>query len=184
MPIHRNAANLTVTAVNAWRDGCLDSDWAAALLASDELPLKHARRGDESDVEDVLSTMRQLAGELEPVFSAPDAAVAAARLNDLLSTVDVQISISIGDVVWGPHLHFDAHHDGFAERLRVNCLVSIATVLADAEGAMRIGECAAATCCHVFVDFSRAGRQVYCSRRCATRSHVEAHRARLQRSSR
>lgn len=184
MPIHRNAANLTVTAVNAWRDGHLDTDWAAALLASDELPLKHARRVDESGVEDLLTTMRRLAEELEPVFSAADAATAAARLNDLLSTVDVQISISIGDPVWGPHLHFDAHHDGFGERLRVNCLVSIATVLADAEGAMRIGECASTTCRHVFVDFSRAGRQLYCSRRCATRSHVEAHRARLQRSAR
>ncbi|WP_319450014.1 MULTISPECIES: CGNR zinc finger domain-containing protein [unclassified Mycobacterium] len=183
MPIHRSAANLTVMIVNAWRDGLLDADWAAALLDSDALPLQHERRGDESDLDEMLCTMRRLAGELEPVFSAADAATAASRLNDLLSTVDVQVSVSIGDV-WAPHLHFDAHHDGLAERLRVNCLVSIATVLADAEGAMRIGECASPSCGHVFVDFSRSGRQLYCSRRCATRSHVAAHRVRLQRNSR
>ncbi|MGH3641514.1 MAG: CGNR zinc finger domain-containing protein [Mycobacterium sp.] len=176
MPVLRRSADLTVDAVNAWRDGVLDERWVAALLTSD-LPLQHERRGDESDVDQLLHEMRRLAQDLEPVFSAVEPAGAAHRLNELLATVNVQVSVSIGDV-WASHLHFDAHEDGLAERLRVNCLVSIATVLADAKGAMRIGECASGICRHVFVDFSRSGRQLYCSRRCATRSHVEAHRAR------
>jgi predicted RNA-binding Zn ribbon-like protein len=176
MPVHRRSACLTVDAVNAWRDGVLDERWVVTLLASD-LPLQHERRGDESDVDGLLHEMRRLAQDLEPVFCSVDAASAAHRLNELLATVNVGVSVSIGDV-GAPHLHFDAHEDGLAERLRVNCLVSIATVLADAQGAMRIGECASETCRHVFVDFSRSGRQLYCSRRCATRSHVEAHRAR------
>lgn len=154
MPMHRTATELTVDAVNACRDGLLDEDWAAELLASDRLPLHHVRRHGESDADDLVATMRQLAWELGPVFSAGDAAVAAERLNALLATVNVQISVSIGDA-WAPHLHFDAHDDGLAERLRVNCLVSIATVLVDPKGVLRVGECASLACTHVFVDFSR-----------------------------
>ncbi|MDN5726586.1 MAG: CGNR zinc finger domain-containing protein [Propionibacteriales bacterium] len=178
MPVHRRAAELTVDVINARRDGLLDHVWAAELITRDPLPVQHRRRVEEVDVNDLEHTMRRLADELHPVFTAPDAGTAAIRLNEVLATVVVQVSVSINEA-WAPHLHFDAHHDGLAERLRVNCLVSIATVLADQSGAMRLGECAGEGCRHVFVDFSRSGHQLFCSRRCATRTHVSAHRRRL-----
>ncbi|MGC9538934.1 CGNR zinc finger domain-containing protein [Streptomyces sp. UG1] len=45
----------------------------------------------------------------------------------------------------------------------------------------RLGRCSAPGCRTVFVDVSRNGRRAYCSRLCATRVHVSAHRDRKQR---
>lgn len=175
--VHRGAAQLTVDIVNAWRDGSLDAEWAAALADRDPLPVRHARRDTDLGGDDWLDALVRLAEDVAPVFATRDPAAAADLLNDLLARLDVQISVSIGDR-WPPHLHFDAYGDGLGERLRVNCLTAIAALLADPASAMRIGECASSSCGSVYADFSRSARQRFCSRRCATRSHVSEHRRR------
>lgn len=179
--VHRNAVQLTVEVVNARRDGTLDRAWADALADREELPVRHRRRAADRDDDSLPAALVDLADDIAPVFAAPDAAAAAARLNDLLAVVDVQVSVSISDA-WPPHLHFDAYGDDLGERLRVNCLTAVAALLADPAAAMRIGECASPSCSHVYADFSRAGRQRFCTRRCATRSHVSEHRRRVERA--
>ncbi|MGF0313908.1 CGNR zinc finger domain-containing protein [Rhodococcus sp. IEGM1428] len=47
-------------------------------------------------------------------------------------------------------------------------------MLADPSGALRLGVCD--SCEQAFVDFSRSARQRFCTRRCATRTHVRQHR--------
>lgn len=175
--VHRAAAELTVAVVNASRDASLDADWTAALVARESLPVRHGPRSTDSDAASVHRVLVRLAEDVGPVFTAPDATTAAARLNGLLASVDVQVSVSISDA-WPPHLHFDAYGNELGDRLRVNCLTAIAALLADSASAMRIGECASPACEYVYVDFSRSARQRFCSRRCATRSHVSDHRRR------
>lgn len=174
--MHRPAAELAVEIVNAWKAHSLDTDWVAALLARELLPIKH--RGSIASTEAVRAhaVLQQFARDVSPVFEAQDAATAAETLNEVLASVDVRVAVSISDE-FAPHLHFDATSDGVAERLRANCLVALATVLADPGGALRLGVCD--SCANVFVDFSRSARQRFCTRRCATRSHVRQHRMRV-----
>lgn len=181
LAVHRRAAELAVDIVNAWRDDNLDVGWVDALAEREPLPIRHSRRRSEASSPVLAEALRELAGDLSPVFAAPDVAHAADSLNVLLADLDVQVSVSISDE-WPPHLHFDAYASDVGDRLRVNCLMAIASVLADQSEVMRIGECASTSCDHVYVDQSRSGRQRFCSRRCATRSHVSEHRRRTART--
>ena len=77
----------------------------------------------------------------------------------------------------GPHLHVERPEATAAERLRANTLMGLAAVLCDG-GRLRVGTCDADSCDRVYVDTSRNARRRFCSDRCATRTHVAAHRAR------
>ena len=176
--VHRNAAELAVEIVNATRDGELDRAWASALSEREVLPVRHGPRAADPGGEALRRSLTVLAADLAPVFGAGELGTAAARLNDLLATLDLQVSVSVGRS-WPPHLHFDAYGGTLGERIRVNCLTAIAALLADPSSALRIGECAAPSCDHVYADCSRSARQRFCSRRCATRSHVSEHRRRV-----
>ncbi|UYM06524.1 CGNR zinc finger domain-containing protein [Solicola gregarius] len=177
LAVHRRAAELAVDIVNAWRDDELDTDWVAALAEREPLPIRHSRRRSESRGSELAVALCALAEDISQVFGAADARQAAAVLNPLLADLDLQVSVSIGDDA-PPHLHFDAYASDLGDRLRVNCLLAVASVLADPAEVMRIGECAAPSCTHVYVDHTRSARQRFCSRRCATRSHVSEHRRR------
>ncbi|UPK74297.1 CGNR zinc finger domain-containing protein [Nocardioidaceae bacterium SCSIO 66511] len=177
LAVHRRAAEFAVDVVNACRDGELDTRWLASRADEAPLPIRHSPRASERADRKVCESLRSLAADLASVFGAHDLAQAAAELNPLLADLDVQVSVSISDD-WPPHLHFDAYASAVGDRLRANCLLAIASVLADSAEAMRIGECAATGCEHVYIDQSRSARQRFCSRRCATRSHVSEHRRR------
>lgn len=175
MTVHRPAAELAAEIVNAWKSRALDNDWVAALLARESLPIRHRGLPDSAEVAHAHAVLARCAREVSPVFEAEDAASAAALLNDVLVSVDVRVTVSISDD-FAPHLHYDDASAGTAERLRTNCLVALATVLADPSGALRLGVCD--SCGRAFVDFSRSARQRFCTRRCATRTHVRTHRSR------
>ena len=181
LAVHRRAAEFTVVVVNAWRDGELDVSWVEALADWEPLPIRHSRRSSEHEDRALTEALRRLASDLAPVFGATDLAGAAGSLNPLLADLEVQVSVSITSE-WPPHLHFDAYASDVGDRLRVNCLLAIASVLADPAEVMRIGECAAPSCAHVYVDHTRSARQRFCSRRCATRRHVSEHRRRAAHS--
>jgi predicted RNA-binding Zn ribbon-like protein len=61
--------------------------------------------------------------------------------------------------------------------LAAHAVLALASVIGT-RGAGRLRRCEAAPCEEVFVDASKAGRQRFCSRRCATRFHVARHRRR------
>ncbi|WP_415973081.1 CGNR zinc finger domain-containing protein [Rhodococcus sp. 077-4] len=173
MTVHRPAAELAVEIVNAWKSRTLDRDWVAALLTRELLPIRHRGGVGPEDVVHAHAVLEHFAQEVSPVFEVGDTRSAADALNTVLGSVDIRVTVSISDE-FVPHLHFDGTSDGIADRLRVNCLVALATVLADSGGALRLGVCD--SCGRAFVDFSRSARQRFCTRRCATRSHVRKHR--------
>lgn len=176
MTVHRPAALLVAEIVNAWKADTLDQDWVAALLVRESLPIRHRGVAGSAEVAHAHAVLERCAREVSPVFEAETSTSAAEILNDVLATVDVRVTVSISDE-YAPHLHYDDATTGIAERLRTNCLVALATVLADPSGALRLGVCD--SCERAFVDFSRSARQRFCTRRCATRSHVRTHRHRV-----
>ena len=173
MTVHRPAAELAVEIVNAWKSQTLDPEWVAELLTRELLPVRH--RGP-ADIADAHAVLQQFAQEVSPVFEVGDSRSAAGALNKVLASVDVRVTVSVSDD-FAPHLHYDGTSAAIAERLRVNCLVALATVVADPSGALRLGVCD--SCRNAFVDFSRSARQRFCTRRCATRAHVRQHRKRV-----
>lgn len=123
-----------------------------------------------------LPVLAELAAALRPVFDTDDALVAVAHLNPLLAGTRMAPHVSTHDAR-PPHLHMDPPDSTDVDRLRANCLMGLAAVLCDG-GRMRLGTCDAGGCHNVYVDTSRNARRRYCSDRCATRTHVAAHRAR------
>lgn len=127
-----------------------------------------------------LPRLRALADDLAPVFEAGDLEQAITRLNLLLDRTPMRPRVSTHDDR-DPHLHVEPDGAGAIERLRANCLMGLAAVLCDG-GRLRLGVCDAADCDRVWVDTSRNARRRFCSDRCATRTHVAAHRARRSRA--
>ena len=163
------AAENAVALVNLYREqGEPTLEEVRALLADRDLGLRL--------VADDLPALRALAEDLAPLFAATDLADAVDRLNDRLARTAMQPRISMHDGR-GPHLHVEPEGAGPVERLRANSLMGVSAVLCDG-GRLRLGTCGAADCDRVWLDTSRNARRKFCSDRCATRTHVAAHRAR------
>jgi hypothetical protein len=76
----------------------------------------------------------------------------------------------------GWHIHYRDAGLQWAGVLRA--LISVGTALhLTGRGMDRLGRCALAECGNAFGDFTRAGRQRYCSPTCANRDAVRRHRA-------
>ncbi|MCW0213210.1 MAG: CGNR zinc finger domain-containing protein [Pseudonocardia sp.] len=110
---------------------------------------------------------------LRPAFAAGPDVVRV--VNALLDEAAARPFLSVHDGQ-PPHVHFAPESADVVTRVRAVTAGSLATVIAEA-GPDRIGACAAPGCERVFVDVSRGGRRAFCSRTCATRVHVAAHRA-------
>lgn len=123
-----------------------------------------------------LPALAELAADLAPLFAASDLEHAVELLNDRLARTAVAPRVSMHDGR-DPHLHVEPVGAGAVLRLRANCLMGLAAVLCDG-GRVRLGTCAATDCEQVWLDTSRNARRRFCSDRCATRTHVAAHRAR------
>ncbi|MFA9432668.1 CGNR zinc finger domain-containing protein [Egicoccus sp. AB-alg2] len=160
------AAQVAAALVTAARDG-LTLAALRGVIEQFDLPL-HV---DPADLAGAVA----LADELTPLFGSPaDATIAA--IDDRLATLDVRPRLTTHDGR-DPHLHFEPDGADTVTRLRVNSLMGLAAVVADA-GPQRLGRCAAAGCEVVYVDVSRNGRRRFCSTACANRTHVAEHRAR------
>jgi hypothetical protein len=144
-------------------------DLAASSLAAgvvvDRAPTDH----------DVAEVDRFLDDWLD-VVDAGTAQLRAQRLNRLLaeSSAYPRVTDHAGD---GWHLHYRDADLPLAGVLRA--LISVGTALhLTGRGMDRLHRCALADCARPFGDFSRGGRQRYCSPACANRDAVRRHRSR------
>lgn len=168
-----------VELVNAREAGALSGPWVDGLWRTDRWPVRHVPAAALSvpQAAELAISLEHLAVELGEVFRAPGPVEAAARVSALLAPHAVRLSVSTHDG-HRPHLHFDDAGQDLAGRLRLNSLGALAGVLAASGDQHRLGGCAGAACCRVFVDRSRSARQRFCSPACANRATVAAHRAR------
>ena len=156
--LHRESRAPTLEAVRAL---LADRDFAQRLTNED------------------LPALAELADDLAPLFAATGLEDAVGLLNERLARTAVAPRVSMHDGR-DPHLHVEPEGAGAVLRLRANCLMGVAAVLCDG-GRLRLGTCDAHDCEHVWLDTSRNARRRFCSDRCATRTHVAAHRARQAR---
>ncbi|MFF3957113.1 CGNR zinc finger domain-containing protein [Streptomyces sp. NPDC001890] len=135
--------------------------------------------GEVGDIElttgDV-AAMRAAAAALREVFSAETADGAAARLNRLLEehTGPLRLTSHGGSSPWHPHLD-DTDDAPWDEWLLASSCMALAVLVWDHQRPPgRI--CASSSCRNVFVTQGSGPERRYCSRRCATRERVSAHR--------
>jgi predicted RNA-binding Zn ribbon-like protein len=99
----------------------------------------------------------------------------ASLLNDLLAEASAYPRLT-DHANSGWHLHYRAPELDLAGVIRA--LITVGTALhLTGRGMHRLGRCALAECGTAFGDFSRGGKQRYCSPNCANRDAVRRHRA-------
>ena len=126
-----------------------------------------------------LNVFRRTQRRLREVFdhgARGRAAEAAAELNILLDTFPVQPRISGHDTgAW--HMHVTGRGSSVSSEYLAGASWGLAVWLCE-HGSSRFGVCADERCGNVYLDTSSNCCRRFCSERCATRSHVAAHRAR------
>ena len=127
------------------------------------------------DDDDLVRT-RAFVDEWLAVVDASEPADRARLLNDLLrdASAHPRLTDHAGD---GWHLHYREPGVPLASMLRT--LICVATALhLSGRGMHRLGRCAARGCGAAYADFSRTGRQRFCSSACGNREGVRRHRER------
>ncbi|MEV6602288.1 CGNR zinc finger domain-containing protein [Actinoplanes sp. NPDC051346] len=101
---------------------------------------------------------------------------AVAELNVLLEAYPVQPRISGHDASdW--HMHVTSRGASVSSEFLAGAVWGLSVWLCE-YGSARFGICADERCGNVYLDTSSNNCRRFCSERCATRSHVAAHRAR------
>ncbi|MEU8976569.1 CGNR zinc finger domain-containing protein [Streptomyces monashensis] len=120
--------------------------------------------------------MRAAAGLLRQVFAAEHADGAATTLNRLLQehTGPLRLTSHSGSAPWHPHLDRDDNAPWDEWLLASSCMALTVLVWDRQRPPGRI--CASAGCQNVFITQGSGPERRYCSRRCATRERVAAHR--------
>jgi predicted RNA-binding Zn ribbon-like protein len=130
---------------------------------------------DERD----LTGFRRVAKRLREIFelgSTTRDAEAVVALNALLEAYPVQPRISGHDAGdW--HMHVTGRGASASAEFLAGAIWGLAVWLCE-YGSARFGVCADDRCGNVYLDTSSNCCRRFCSERCATRSHVAAHRAR------
>jgi len=123
-----------------------------------------------------LESLRGAALELREVFTAPDAATAADRINGLLAGRAHPPRLTTHGGASGWHLHVDGSDDApSAEWFLTSSCLALAVLLAERQAPpARI--CASPSCGRPFVNVGRGAARRYCSATCGTRERVAAHR--------
>jgi predicted RNA-binding Zn ribbon-like protein len=131
---------------------------------------------DETTSTHSLRRCKALRERLRDILGAPTPAELVGRLNLLISDVADGAAIVRHPGGWSlrPGQPVRAPLE---RRLAARCATEL-TDLVTAVGPGRIRQCEAAPCIEVFVDRSRNGRRLYCSRRCANRVNASRHRQR------
>ena len=120
--------------------------------------------------------LRQSALELREVFTAPDAAAAADRINGLLAGRAHPPRLTTHGGASGWHLHVDSSDDApWDEWFLTSSGLALAVLLAERQ-APPAGICASPSCGRPFVNVGRGTARRYCSATCGTRERVAAHR--------
>lgn len=131
---------------------------------------------DRTGTDHDLAVVRAFLDRWLAVVDATEPARRAALLNDLLaeSSSSPRLTDHAGT---GWHLHY---RDADLPLGAVLCaLISVGTALhLSGRGMDRLGRCALTDCGRPYADFTRGGRQRYCSPPCANRDAVRRHRAR------
>ncbi|MBL1097491.1 CGNR zinc finger domain-containing protein [Streptomyces coffeae] len=129
----------------------------------------------ELSAEDV-AAMRAAAVRLREVFAAADTDRAASVLDSLLreGTGRIRLSSHDGTSPWHPHLDSDDDAPWGEWFLASSCMAL--TVLIWDRQRPPGGVCASPSCRAVFLTLGSGSERRYCSRRCATRERVAAHR--------
>ncbi|WP_411100983.1 CGNR zinc finger domain-containing protein [Streptomyces sp. x-45] len=151
-----------------------------------------ADRPDPAEVADVLraygesdpvgltaqdvAEMRPAATLLREVFAAEHTDDAAAALNRLLHdhTGPLRLTSHHGSTPWHPHLDHDDNAPWHAWLLASSCMALTVLVWDRQRPPGRV--CASPGCDNVFISQGSGPERRYCSRRCATRERVAAHR--------
>ncbi|WP_340373794.1 CGNR zinc finger domain-containing protein [Streptomyces sp. SS7] len=120
--------------------------------------------------------MRAAATLLRQVFAAEHADGAAATLNRLLQehTGPLRLTSHGGSTPWHPHLDQDDNAPWDEWLLASSCMALAVLVWDRQRPPGRI--CASPRCHNVFITQGSGPERLYCSRRCATRERVAAHR--------
>jgi len=163
-------ARIAVNLVNAPLDGLDD---LLALFGGDS-----ARMRDEVTDRDV-AIFRRARKRLRDVFeygTSGQDTDAVAELNGLLETFPVQPRIS-GHGTGDWHMHVTSRGASVSVEYLAGAVWGLSAWLCE-YGSARFGVCADNRCGNVYLDTSSNCCRRFCSERCATRSHVAAHRAR------
>ncbi|MET8692100.1 CGNR zinc finger domain-containing protein [Streptomyces bauhiniae] len=123
-----------------------------------------------------VTEMRASAALLREVFAAENPDTAAAALNRLLHahTGRLRLSSHDGTTPWHPHLD-SADNAPWAEWFLASSCLALTVLLWDRQRPPG-GTCASPSCDNVYVTQGSGPPRRYCSRRCATRERVAAHR--------
>ncbi|GAA2776127.1 CGNR zinc finger domain-containing protein [Streptomyces rameus] len=123
-----------------------------------------------------VAEMRTAAALLREVFAAEHADDAATTLNRLLRerTGPIRLSSHSGSTPWHPHLDHDDDAPWGEWLLASSCMALTVLVWDRQRPPGRI--CASPRCQNVFITQGSGPERRYCSRRCATRERVAAHR--------
>jgi predicted RNA-binding Zn ribbon-like protein len=126
-----------------------------------------------------LATFRRAQRKLREVFdlgTTQQDTAAVTALNTLLEAHPVQPRISGHDAGdW--HMHVTSRGSSVSAEYLAGAVWGLAVWLCE-YGSLRFGVCADERCGNVYLDTSSNCCRRFCSERCATRSHVAAHRAR------
>jgi hypothetical protein len=123
-----------------------------------------------------ISQMYTAATRLREIFTAEHVDQAAVTVNRLLTehTGPLRLSTHGGDSPWHPHL--DRDDDGPWDEWLLSSSCLALTVLIWNHQRPPGGVCASPSCDKVFITQGSGPERRYCSRRCATRERVAAHR--------
>ncbi|MFF9147715.1 CGNR zinc finger domain-containing protein [Streptomyces sp. NPDC014861] len=160
----------TAALVNALADPAAGPrEVTAVLLAHGEPPPAAVTPGE-------VAPMRAAAVLLREVFAAGSADEAAALLNSLLAahTGPLRLTSHGGTAPWHPHADADDDAPWTPWFLSSGCLAL--TFLLWERQAPPGRTCVSPSCGNVFVTHGSGPERRYCSRRCATRERVAAHR--------
>ncbi|PJN28038.1 CGNR zinc finger domain-containing protein [Kitasatospora sp. CB02891] len=163
------SARRAAAVINAFAGEPAPADLAAILRAHGEPDPVDLTAGD-------VDALRTAAALLREVFVAPDTDGAAAVLNRLLRerTGPLRLTTHGGATGWHPHLDHDDDAPWDDWLIASSCLAL--AVLVWERGRPPGGSCAASRCGNVYLAQGSGIERRYCSRRCATRERVAAHR--------
>lgn len=163
-------ARRTAALINALADDRPDPSKVAEVLRA------YGETGPVDLTPRDVALMRATAALLREVFAAEHADDVAAVLNRLLQehTGPLRLTSHGGSAPWHPHLDRDDNAPWDEWFLASSCMALTVVFWDHQRPPGRI--CASSSCQNVFITQGSGPERRYCSRRCATRERVAAHR--------